>query len=304
MSSFRLIPPNDGLPFALPGIDVSGITRKYFDVRYAAAFPAQTLDIYLPDTGEGPFPTIIFIHGGAFWGGEKRGFEMAVILDAIEHGYAVASVEYRLAPETLFPYPLFDIKAAIRFLRANAAEYGLDPSRFAAAGCSAGAYYALMAAATQGALQFEDLSYGCADASSGVSAAIGFFGVYDLVMQSEFIEELGIKAPDGTDANFADVFAGVKCPEHAELLYFTDPTNLVTPAIPPVLIQAGDADEVVPYRASVVLAEKINAVCGEGRAELDVFPGALHGDPAFSTPENFNRILEFLDKHLKGECYQ
>ena len=81
--------------------------------------------------------------------------------------------------------------------------------------------------------------------------------------------------------------------------YLTDCKTWVTPAMPKVLIQCGDHDQIVPYKASLELADRIRAVCGEDRAELDVFPGALHGDPAYLTKENIERLFRFLDGVLK-----
>jgi acetyl esterase/lipase len=82
-------------------------------------------------------------------------------------------------------------------------------------------------------------------------------------------------------------------------MYFTSPINFVSKLLPPTLIQAGDCDEVVPFRNSVELAERIGAVCGKDRVRLDIIKGALHGDPAFNTPENQNVIFAFLDACLK-----
>jgi acetyl esterase/lipase len=133
---------------------------------------------YLPPEGDGPFPTIIFIHGGAFVFGGKRDTQFLHAIDGINRGYAVVSVEHRLAFEAKYPYPLFDVKAAIRFLRANAEKYKLDGDRFASCGDSAGAYYAVMAAATQSNPAFEDLSMGNASYSSKVKAVVSWYGVF------------------------------------------------------------------------------------------------------------------------------
>ena len=150
MDVIKLITP-DVKPgeFALPVMDVSGVKRKYLDIPYTPGGGAdQSLDIYLPDEGEGPFPVIIFIHGGAFWGGDKRDFQCLYLMDGIRRGYAVANVNHRLSQVAKFPHSVFDVKAAVRFLRGNAEKYCLDKARFAIGGDSAGAYYAVFAAAT------------------------------------------------------------------------------------------------------------------------------------------------------------
>ena len=299
MVSYKIVMPGeDAPPMTMPTIVVEG-ARKFKDIAYSDAHPANMLDIYLPETGIGPFPTIIFIHGGAFNGGEKDDMQVAVVIDALNRGYAVVSVEQRLIPAGgIFPYPIFDFKAAIRFLRANAATYMLDDTRFVTAGASAGGYHAVLAAATQGIAAFEDLSMGNPEVSSHVAAAIGFFGVYDLVMQSEFSHEQG-PFPGATEVwDFAAAFLGVDPREHRELAAFADPTSYITTKMVPTLIQAGSADEVVPTAASIAIAKKIADICGEERVQIDILDDAAHGDARFNEPENQEKIFAFLERVL------
>ena len=131
--------------FALPTMDVSAVKRKFLDIPYVpGGGNPQSLDIFLPDEGDGPFPTIIFIHGGAFWGGDKRDTQNIYLMNGIRRGYAVVNMNHRLSQEAKFPLPVYDVKAGVRFLRANAAKYCLDPDRFAVGGNSAGAYFAAL----------------------------------------------------------------------------------------------------------------------------------------------------------------
>jgi acetyl esterase/lipase len=296
MSKIKLVTPEGPDPSLHQIMDTRALRRAFLDVPYAARAPRRKLDLYLPDEGAGPFPLIVFIHGGAFLHGDKRDDQAMVIMDALEHGWAVASVGYTLAPEGVFPVPIFELKAAVRFLRARAGEYLLNPERFVAAGVSAGAYLALMLAATSGAAQFEDFSLGNGDTSSAVQGAMGFFGLYNLVRQSEFTENQPTPADFPRIPNFADIFIGARAPEHTNLVFFASPVNLVTAAMPPVLIQGGDADQLVPYQDSVELAEKITAVCGADRVQFDTLRAAVHGDPAYTSPENQARIFAFLEK--------
>ena len=149
---WTLIEPAD--PMGSDMVDVSVVKRKWLDVPYASQSPSQVLDIYLPETGDGPFPTYIFIHGGAYIAGDKQDLQFLMGIDGVNRGYAVVSVEYRKALESKAPNALYDVKAAIRFLKAHAAEYCLDPERFALGGDSAGAHYAAFAAATASARLF------------------------------------------------------------------------------------------------------------------------------------------------------
>ncbi|MBE6998356.1 MAG: alpha/beta hydrolase [Ruminococcaceae bacterium] len=293
---FKPLPPGTP-PFIQPEMDVSGIRRKYLDVPYAGtANSAQALDIFLPDEGDGPFPTLIQFHGGAFLGGDKRDAQSIYLINGIRRGYAVVNVNYRLTGETIFPQPVYDAKAAVRFLRANAAKYCLDPARFAASGDSAGAYFAALLGTSAGVAALEDKTMGCPDSDSAVQAVIGLFGVYDLAMQSQFTFDAP-PMPDGNKlANFADTFAGMVCRDCPGLAALASPAAYVTPDCPPMLIQAGTADEIVPYAASVELVKHVNAVCGEGRAALESLQGATHGHPYYAAPQYERSRFAFLDR--------
>ncbi len=286
--------------FALPTMDVSAVKRKFLDIPYVpGGGNAQSLDIFLPDEGDGPFPTIIFIHGGAFWGGDKRDTQNIYLMNGIRRGYAVVNMNHRLSQEAKFPLPVYDVKAGVRFLRANAAKYCLDPDRFAVGGNSAGAYFAALLGTSANVAALEDCSMGNPGVDTSVQAVIGLFGVYDLEKQSRFTEDAPA-APGGAKmGNFADIFLGLNCREYPDIARLAWPGSYVRPDCPPFLIQAGTSDEVVPYENSPDLANRINAVCGEGRAIMEPFPGRSHGHPDFGAPENVERMFAFLDSVLK-----
>ena len=113
---------------------LDSIERKYLDVPYCGESPFQILDLYYPNEGKKPYPVIVHLHGGAFANGNQRETHLEPILRGLERGYVVASVQYRRSGEALFPAQVWDAKAAIRFLRANAERYELDPARFASWG--------------------------------------------------------------------------------------------------------------------------------------------------------------------------
>ncbi len=298
MDVIKLYPAPDDAPlFFLPDMDVSGVHRKYLDVPYAGTEnPRQTLDIYLPETGDGPFPTLIQFHGGAFRAGHKRDAQCIYLMNGILRGYAVVNVNYRYSTEAAFPYPVYDVKTAVRFLRANAEKYRLDPSRFAASGDSAGAYFAAMLGTTAGVGAMEDLSMGWSGFDSSVQAVIGMFGVYDLAMQSAFTETAPAMPGREKQANFMDVFAGAVCRDCPALAALASPAAYVTKNCPPMLIQAGTADEIVPYQASVDLVNKVAAVCGPGRAVLESLEGATHGHPDYESERYDRSRFDFLDR--------
>ncbi|MBN2394643.1 MAG: alpha/beta hydrolase [Anaerolineae bacterium] len=118
------------VPFVIPEANTTHIKRKRFDLAYVPISPAQKLDIYWPAEGHGPFPVIVSIHGGAFMGGDKRDVQLVPMLEGLERGYAVVGVNYRMSGEAKFPALVHDVKAAIRWIRANAAAYA-HPARLA-----------------------------------------------------------------------------------------------------------------------------------------------------------------------------
>ena len=301
MSVIKIIPlPPDAPPFLQPDVDVSGIKRKYLDVPYAGTDnPNQTMDIFLPEEGDGPFPVLIQFHGGAFIGGHKRDSQCIYLINGLLRGYAVVNVNYRLIGEVIFPYPVYDVKAAVRFLRANAKKYCLDPARFAVSGDSAGAYFASILATSAGVEALEDRSMGAPDCDSSVQAMIGMFGLYDIILASQFTEDAP-PMPSGVKlSNFADLFAGVNCREAKGIASMVSPISYVSKNCPPVLIQAGMEDEVVQYQSSVECVNRINAVFGHGRATLESIPGGKHGDPAYESEQLEESRFAFLDRVLK-----
>lgn len=298
METWSIINPPDGT-MMMPTVDVSQITRKYLDLTYADQSPSQKLDIYLPPEGDGPFPTIIFIHGGAFIMGDKRDVQLLQAIDGINRGYAVVSVEYRLAGEARYPAALFDTKAAIRFLRANASEYKLDGRRFALYGDSAGGHYVVMAAATQGNPAFEDFSMGNDSCSSAVQVVASRFGVYDFALEKRASQT----NPPTADTNwdkYERQLLGTSSDEIIGLLHFTNPLNFIDKDFPPIFVQHGSDDKTVPVIHSYLLVDKIRTVCGQDRVKVDILDGYDHGgiDARWNQKENDDIVFDFFDKQL------
>src|SRR5664280_179108 len=152
------------------------INSKWIDISYALLSDAQKLDIYLPNTGTGPFPVIIQVHGGGFETDDKSSIKLTAVLNALDRGYAVVAVNYRLSGEAQFPAQINDIKAAIRFLRANASAYSLDSGRFAVLGGSAGGYLSALAGTSGDVKTLQDDSLGNSDQSDRVQAVVDWFG--------------------------------------------------------------------------------------------------------------------------------
>jgi acetyl esterase/lipase len=310
MEVWSIINPPEGST-EVPTIDVSKIRRKYLDIPYASQSPSQKLDIYLPFDGDGPFPTLIFIHGGAFVFGGKRDMQFLHAIDGINRGYAVVSVEYRLAFEAQYPSPLFDLKAAIRFLRANAAKFLLDGNRFALSGDSAGGYYAVMAASTQENPAFEDFTMGNEEYSSSVKAVVSWYGACDMLVQGRERENNGPKDPRLRDnqelPDIHKLWLGAQMSEISGLMHFTNPLHFITPNFPPIFVQHGSDDHTVPVIHAHQLEEKVREVCGRDRVAVEILEGYDHGtygskfqymDPKWVNKEQIDKVFVFLDKYL------
>jgi acetyl esterase/lipase len=175
--------------------NTDNLKRKWLDVAYASKSPAQKLDIYIPDEGEGPFPVILSIHGGAFKSGDKGDGQVKPMLAGLKRGYAVVSVNYRLSGEAIFPAQINDIKAAVRWVRANAKQFKLNREKIAAWGGSAGGHLAAMVGTSGNVKELEDLSQGNPDQSSRVQAVVDWFGPTDFLKMDEQLKESKVANP-------------------------------------------------------------------------------------------------------------
>lgn len=266
---------------------------------YASGSEAQICDIYLPE-GEGIHPVIVLVHGGGFMFGDQR-MELIqpVIETGVEKGYAVVSVDYRKSGEAAFPAALADVKAAVRFVRANAEEYGFDTDNITIWGESAGAYLSLMTALTP---EVETLNGDVEDngeQSSAVRALVDFYGPVEFYTMDAEYAELGIEdtSYSGEDS-FESQFLGQAIGEDEEVTYQTYWENykeeLPEDFALKVWIQVGDADSSVPYTQSENFAERLGEVLGEENVNFGIIEGAEHEDAAFYTEDNLAAIFEFL----------
>jgi acetyl esterase/lipase len=290
----------DGPGFQIPPADVSHIKRKWLDLPYATLSPAQQLDIYLPDEGDGPFPVIMHLHGGGFEIGDKRDIHVLPYLKALEHGYAVVSVNYRLSGEAIFPAGLKDIKASIRWIRANGKIYHLDGDRIAACGGSAGGNYAAMVCLTANVTEFDDPRLGNTEYPCNVQAAVDMFGPTDFMKMDAQLDENGFGPGHHGGADSPESrYLGAKPSEVPLKVELANPMTYINDHMPPLLIQHGRLDSMVPVQQSMMFADKLERYVGHDRFEFDIIEGAGHGDPLFDTDENMERVFSFLDKHLK-----
>lgn len=281
-------------------INTSSISRKWLDQAYAASSAAQKLDLYLPETGDGPFPLIIHIHGGAFKMGDKADAQVNPMLEGLKRSYAVASINYRLSGEAIYPAQIHDIKAAIRFLRANASTYKLDPEKFAVWGGSAGANLAAMAGTSGDVKEMENVDMGNPKISSRVQAVVDWFGPINFNTMDAQFKVSGKGRTDHDEANSPEsLLLGKKITEAQDLVAFANPTSYITVDDPAFFIEHGKEDQLVPCEQSIEFAAALEKVLGKDKVQLILLDNTRHGGPQFETPENLNRVFAFLDAALK-----
>jgi acetyl esterase/lipase len=282
-------------------LNTENIKRKWLDVPYALQSKSQKLDIYLPNEGEGPFPVILSIHGGAFKMGDKADGQLKPMLEGLKHGYAVISVNYRLSQEAIYPAQIFDLKAAIRWIRSNAGVYKLNPDKIAAWGGSAGGNLSAMLGTSGNVKELEDLSMGNAEKSSRVQAVVDWFGPTDFLKMDEQLKEGKVNNPQThsiPDSPESELI-GKSLTLAPELVKRANPETYISADDPPFFIQHGRLDHLVPYQQSVNLASKLSEVLGKDKVMFEVLKNDDHGGPGFTTPENIQKVFSFLDKILK-----
>jgi acetyl esterase/lipase len=296
----QLHQPKTQISFETPPADISSIERKWLDLSYSYLSPSQKLDIYLPETGDAPFPVIFYIHGGGFAGGDKRDLNVLTYLKGLQQGYAVVAVNYRLSGEAIFPAGLQDIKAAIRWLRAKKEKYQLDSEHIAACGGSSGGNFAAMVCLTDHVTYFDDESLGNAGYPCHVQAALDWFGPIDFLNMDEQLLENGYGPADHGLADSPESrYLGARLADVPLKVALASPMTYIHKEMPPILIQHGRLDALVPVQQSIEFVNKLAQIVPADRYEFDIIEGAGHSTQSFDTPENMERVFAFLDKHLK-----
>ncbi|MDR1193426.1 MAG: alpha/beta hydrolase [Peptococcaceae bacterium] len=286
------------IPSLGPPPDIAGIRKKYLEIPYASLSPAQRLDLYLPDEGDGPFPVILSIHAGGFAVGDKTDGQLTAVLRALGRGYAVASMNHRYATEAPFPAQIKDVKAALRFLRASAGLYNLNPDRVAVWGASSGAMLAALAGVSAGVADLEGPELGNPTYSSAVQAVVDWFGPIDFLTLAAQAVAIGGPPIHTGEKSMTSVYLGHPLSQATDLAQKASPASYIGADTPPFLIQHGTDDLMVPVQQSQIFAAQLAAKIGGDKAILRLFEGAAHGGPAFAAAANIDSILDFLDQAL------
>lgn len=290
-----------GANLAVPGhADYPGNVKALFDVIYASpqGYRPLTLDVYQKNaSGNSPGPALIWLHGGAWLMGHSRmpigvlGSLDQVMAQAAARGYVVFGVNYRLSGEARFPAQIEDVKAAIRWVRANANTYRVDPQRIAIGGDSAGAYLAVLAGASCGVKELEG-ALGNPAQSSCVQAVVDWYGPanFQTLTAQQGRQQA---APDSPESSLLGCPLS-SCPK--EVIAKSNPLNHLTAKTPPFLIMHGQADTLVPWQQSQELHDALKA---KGvSTELMLLPGLNHvfgGASAEQGQMLLDAVFKFLD---------
>lgn len=274
-----------------------GFVAEY-DVKYVPdGDEAQALDIYFPETrAEKPLPLLVWIHGGGWAAGSKA---QPPFISQLKRGYVAASIEYRFSQKAKFPAQIQDCQAAIRWLRANAEKYSIDPERIGVGGASAGGHLAALVGTSGGKKAFPMIG-GNEDQSDRVQAVCDIFGPTDFwTVMTQADEDQNVKNVfKWNDGDPYSKLIGGKLGEDKEACEAVSPVRYVSKDNPPFLILHGDRDTLVPYAQSVELNDLLATAGVE--VTLQRMPGAGHGGPAFGLPSVAKLTALFFDKHLKG----
>lgn len=227
------------------------------------------LNIARPKNAGGSSPTVLCIHGGGFRAGKRESYDK-LCLTLAQHGYVAATITYRLAPASPFPAAILDCKAAVRWLRAHSADYGIDPRRIGVTGSSAGGHLAQFLGVTMGVKEFE--GEGHLDQSSDVSCVVNFYG------PSDFTQSYG-KSVDA--AEVLPLFFGGDLSTKKKEHIIGSPLYWVTPRSAPTLCVHGTEDPYVAFEQATWIIDRLKSATVE--AELLPIQGAGHG---FKKPED------------------
>lgn len=256
------------------------------DVEYASIDGIPLLlDIYQPEARENS-PLIVWIHGGAWRAGSKNSVPIKSLADL---GFAIASVEYRLSPIAEFPAQVHDIKAAIRFLRANADRYQLDSQNFSIAGASAGGHLAALVGVTNNVDVLEGTIGDDLAESSDVHRIISFYGASNLetILAQSTPHGLSVRVPA------LELLLGGQPDAKPDLARLASPVTHVDATAPPLLLIHGDQDPQMPVNQSHELHGKYKLK--RLPCDLEILHGAAHGGKEFYKTDILNRVADWLN---------
>jgi acetyl esterase/lipase len=280
---------------------VSGLTYATY-VDGGGKTQPLLLDLLLPSGVAAPLPLVIWIHGGGWSSGSRTPIPEGPT-GLCSRGYAVASLDYRLFPSWSWPVPLHDVKGAVRWLRAHAGDYNLDPDRFGAWGASAGAQLAAMLG-TAGDVGIVTIGNLTVDLEGTVGGNTGFSSrvqaVTDWYGPTDFLQMRFYPTTNSHDAASSDEshLLGGPIQGLPERAASADAITFVTPDDAPFLVMHGTLDDIYPINQSELLVDALRAMSVP--VSFVPVPNAGHGGTAFTTSANHQTVYNFFDAFLKN----
>lgn len=256
------------------------------DIIYAEAGGARMqLNLARPKNASGPLPAVLCIHGGGFRAGSREGYNK-LCLTLAQRGFVAATISYRLAPLHQFPAAVHDTKAAVRWLRANAAKLGIDPARIGVTGGSAGGHLAQFLGVTAGVKDFEGADN--PGFSSAVTCVVNVYGPSDFTKSYGKSVDAHVVLPMWLGGDVETARA-----KHIQ----SSPLNWVNPNAAPTLIIHGTEDKYVAYEQAIWMRDRLTA-CGVP-VELLTLEGAGHGFKGADAEKAEAALIAFFEQRLK-----
>jgi acetyl esterase/lipase len=294
-----------GRPAKAQCTTTSGLTYATYVDGNGQTQPLQ-LDLMLPSGAAAPLPLVIWIHGGGWSSGSRTPIPNGPV-GLCSRGYAVASIDYRLYPAYAWPTQIQDAKGAVRWLRANAATYGLDPDRFGAWGESAGGHLAAMLGTTGGVgnsvtignvtVDLEGTvggNVGAAGVSSRVQAVADWFGATDFLQMRFYPTTVNHDASTSDESHLV----GGPIQTRPEQVASADPITFISADDPPFLVMHGTVDDLIPFNQSELLVEALRAASVP--VTFTPVQGVGHGGSGWETSANYQPVYDFFDASLKN----
>jgi acetyl esterase/lipase len=273
-----------------------------FDIAYGTLHNAQKLDVYTPKA-TAPFPVVVLIHGGGWVQGDKMEYRTSPKTEALlARGYAVVAVNYRLSGVAKFPAQIQDVKAAVRWIRANVNTYKFNSDKIGAWGTSAGGHLTALLATSGGINTLDNLTQGDATKSSTIQAAVDWFGPTDLLQMDAQTLAQGCNPANATHNgpnSPESSLMGYPIQTQPALVQVANPITYVTSNDPPMYIAHGLADCTVPRAQGQILYDALLTAKGPTDIKIDMLSASGHGTGQFENLTYVNLMVDFFDKYFK-----
>jgi acetyl esterase/lipase len=284
-----------------PGDIVVPSQKDYYDIPYAGISTAQKLDVFLPDTGTAPYPVVVWIHGGGWQSGDKAQFRTTPMMAALQsRGYAVVVINYRLSAEAIFPAQIHDVKAAIRWVKANAASYAINKNNIGVWGSSAGGHLSALAGTSAGVTELESPGLGNSGFSSAVQVVVDWYGPANILQLDSMALAQGCVSSNHNAANSPEsLLIGYQITTRPDLAAKVNPAAYISSDDPPFFIEHGLTDCTVASGQSQYLFDQLLPVIGPQKLKLKFLANTGHGGGLFSDATIIAEAIDFFDLYLK-----